>query len=161
MPPKVDYRRLIDEMLTDDKYSSAIPDQYKTILNQFLSIPGMTGILEYAIENASKAKDSKMDLKKFYMKIRKLFIEMSKFYDWEKGFILPNENIWDENDPSVCLPTGVGLFNLTNSDDFTASNEWINIHAIASRVGTDLKKLTIDDFDYLNKLHKKFTNKDN
>lgn len=177
MPPDglstdIDYKKLIDDLLADDKFTTMLPGGYGDVLKKFLNMPGMADILQSSIKMASKIKDDKMDLKKFYMKIRKLFIEMSKFYGWPKGthyFNMPNENIWNENDPKACLPSA-NVRNFMPSANFNgtkyyelsedATEEWFQIYAITNRVDTNLKNLTKEDFEFLNKLHKKFTNKE-
>jgi len=160
MPPEglsenIDYNKLIDELLHDKRFAATIPGQYGDVLKHFLDLPGIGEIFQESIKMASKIKDDKMDLRKFYMKIRKLLIEMSEFYGWTGNFNLPNENIWSETDPKVCLPSSFGLFR-----NHIAEKEWHAIYHITNRVDTELKNLTLEDFEYLNKLHRKYTNKE-
>jgi hypothetical protein len=152
----VNYTKLIEEMLQDDKFNAVLPKQYTTVLKQVLTIPGMDDIFDLAIKNASSVKDDKMSLKKFYKKVRTLLIEMGKFYEWEKSLVVPNKNIWNEDEPRTCLPTAVGIFSNTNGSEADGSHEYFKIHDICHGVGTKLQNITVEDFRYLNKLHKKF-----
>jgi hypothetical protein len=159
MPPKIDYNKLIDELLNDEKFDAVIPEAYGTILKQFLSIPGMSDIFDATMRNASSVNEDKMSIKKFYKKVRKLLIEMGEFYGWEDNIIVPNENIWNEDNPQTCLPHVVKVFSNVKNTNAKGSDEYFKVYDICNKIGKNLQNITVDDFQYLNNLHKKFKDK--
>ena len=143
MADKIDYNKLIDELFSDANFAKPYMDVMKT----FIGTPVLQEILEQSIKQNSVGK---LDSRKFFRKIRALLIEMADFYDIRKNsFVVPNDNIWNEDNPITCLPTlpVIGT---------KQGTEYLNITNICERVGTDLKKLTAEDFGLLNELHKKY-----
>jgi hypothetical protein len=155
MAEKIDYTKLINELFNPDDGSLKQFKPYMDVMKTFVITPGISQIFETSMKEYA-VNDGKLNLKKFYKRIRLLLIEMGEFYEWGDNLIVPNKNIWNENDPKTCLPTVVGIFSDTNTPIKPGSHEYFKIHDICHAVGTNLQKITIEDFGYLNKLHKKY-----
>lgn len=146
MAEKIDYNKLINDMFSDKNFAKPYADLMKT----FMDAPMLSEILENAIKQNSVGT---MDLRKFYRKVRALLIEMSVHHCWRpEDTNIPNENIWNENEPMKCLPVN----NHAEFGSEIGDHDYNKVMNICKRIGTDLKKLVAEDFELLNKLHKEY-----
>lgn len=148
MAEKIDCTKIINELFDTDDDALKEFKPYLDLMGDFMATPGLSEIFETSMKQCA-VNDDKLDLKKFYKKIRLLLIEMSEFYDWGDLLHIPNENIWNENCPSRSLPTFTGR-------PIGNCGEYNSVVGICNRVQTDLKKLIVRDFEFLNKLHQKY-----
>lgn len=146
MAEKIDYNKLIDELFSDENFTKPYADVIKT----FMATPMLAEIFDNAIKQNSVGT---MDIRKFYRKVRALLIEMSVHHCWRpENTTIPNENIWNENEPMKCLPVN----NHAAFGSEFGDHDYDKVMNICKRIGTDLKKLTEKDFGLLNKLHKEY-----
>lgn len=150
MAEKIDYNKLINELFNDDNSAMSAFKPYIDVMKTFMGTPALAEIFENAIKQNSVGT---MDIRKFYRKVRTLLIEMSVHHCWRpEDTHIPNENIWNENEPMKCLPVNNHAF----FDGEIGDNDYMKVMDICKRIGTDLKKLAAEDFELLNKLHKEY-----
>ena len=155
----MNYEKMINKILDDDIFTPEISIKYDEIIKTFINIPGIEEIFKSSMKDALSINDDKMNLKKFYKKVRQLLIEMSKFYNCK--FIIPNENIWNENDPLNCLPFRESVYKSSETGKKYPEflEEYNTVYNISFKVRTNLQNATTGDFKYLNNLHKKYVGK--
>ena len=151
MAEKIEIEKILDDLFKKDNNLSKQFKPYLDVMKTFIATPGLSEIFETSMKEFA-VNDGKLDLKKFYKRIKLLLIEMSEFYDWNKtDFCIPNDNIWNKNYPLRSLP---GL--ISHSNCIGNCGEYNSVVGICNRVQTDLKKLTVEDFKFLNELHQKY-----
>ena len=99
MAEKINIDKILGDLFKTDDSSLKQFKPYMDAMKTFIATPGLSEIFETSMKEFA-VNDGKLDLKKFYKRIKLLLIEMSEFYDWNKtDFSIPNDNIWNKNYP--------------------------------------------------------------